>query len=260
MDKFLNEEGLTHLWGKIKETNSTPLATTETVGKVKPDGTTITVDEDGTIHSAGGSNSASDVSFDNTDTGLEATNVQSALVEINEDLVGSEQVQEMIDENVLEPLVSPTETIVIEVNEIPTTQDWLFSQLIPYRGTVNFILKWNADDWAEEEQNNVVGCIYRTSGTVDYTSGVNFLKGHIYSCMLVSNKATYWQNMPESFVRNSNNSSNIPYGQPILICPMPFSYPRYLYQMVDITPYNQTQVDELAEKINSLVDGNEVSY
>lgn len=32
-----------------------PVATTETAGKVKPDGTTITVDADGTIHSAGGS-------------------------------------------------------------------------------------------------------------------------------------------------------------------------------------------------------------
>ena len=32
-----------------------PIATTETAGKVKPDGTTITVDEDGTIHSVGGS-------------------------------------------------------------------------------------------------------------------------------------------------------------------------------------------------------------
>ena len=31
-----------------------PVATTETAGKVKPDGTTITVDADGTIHSAGG--------------------------------------------------------------------------------------------------------------------------------------------------------------------------------------------------------------
>ena len=32
-----------------------PVATTTTAGKVKPDGTTITVDEDGTIHSLGGS-------------------------------------------------------------------------------------------------------------------------------------------------------------------------------------------------------------
>ena len=36
-----------------------PVATTETAGKVKPDGTTITVDEDGTIHSAGGGGGSS---------------------------------------------------------------------------------------------------------------------------------------------------------------------------------------------------------
>lgn len=31
----------------------TPIATTELVGKVKPDGTSITIDEDGTLHSVG---------------------------------------------------------------------------------------------------------------------------------------------------------------------------------------------------------------
>lgn len=31
-----------------------PIATTDTVGKVKPDGTTVTIDNDGTIHSVGG--------------------------------------------------------------------------------------------------------------------------------------------------------------------------------------------------------------
>ena len=40
-----------------------PVATTETAGKVKPDGTTITVDADGTIHSVGGGGSS--VSIDN---------------------------------------------------------------------------------------------------------------------------------------------------------------------------------------------------
>ena len=40
-----------------------PVATTETAGKVKPDGTTITVDEDGTIHSVGGGGGS--VSIDN---------------------------------------------------------------------------------------------------------------------------------------------------------------------------------------------------
>lgn len=37
-----------------------PIATTEVAGKVKPDGTTITVDTDGTIHSVGGSGGTSD--------------------------------------------------------------------------------------------------------------------------------------------------------------------------------------------------------
>lgn len=34
---------------------SVPIATTGSLGVVKPDGSTITVDADGTIHSAGGS-------------------------------------------------------------------------------------------------------------------------------------------------------------------------------------------------------------
>ena len=42
---------------KISAVN-VPVATTTTAGKVKPDGTTITVDADGTIHSAGGGGSS----------------------------------------------------------------------------------------------------------------------------------------------------------------------------------------------------------
>lgn len=49
--------------------------------------------------SGGGASTAADISFDNSGTGLVATNVQAALVEINEDLVGSEEVQDMISEN-----------------------------------------------------------------------------------------------------------------------------------------------------------------
>ena len=58
--------------------SSIPIATTEVAGKVKPDGTTVTITEDGTISAVGGSGGAStaaNVSFDNTDTGLTATDV-----------------------------------------------------------------------------------------------------------------------------------------------------------------------------------------
>lgn len=39
----------------IKDTVARRVATTSELGRVKPDGTTITIDQDGTIHSAGGS-------------------------------------------------------------------------------------------------------------------------------------------------------------------------------------------------------------
>ena len=50
-----------------------PVATTETAGKVKPDGTTITVDEDGTIHSAGGGGGGSSYTFTNGLTETDGT-------------------------------------------------------------------------------------------------------------------------------------------------------------------------------------------
>lgn len=48
---------------------------------------------------SGGASTAAEVSFDNEGTGLAATNVQAALEEINDDLVGSEEVQAMIYDN-----------------------------------------------------------------------------------------------------------------------------------------------------------------
>lgn len=40
--------------GVIEVDNTLPIATTSVVGVVKPDGTTILIDPDGTIHSVGG--------------------------------------------------------------------------------------------------------------------------------------------------------------------------------------------------------------
>lgn len=73
----------------VNETlNSIPLATTETAGKVKPDGTTITVDADGTIHSigggTGGASSADHVSYNDTKTQLGVTTVQGAIEHLAE--------------------------------------------------------------------------------------------------------------------------------------------------------------------------------
>ena len=67
---------------KISEENAAAIvgigiATTSTAGIVKPDGTTVTVDQDGTIHSAGGSGSAA--WGDITGTLSNQTDLQTAL-------------------------------------------------------------------------------------------------------------------------------------------------------------------------------------
>lgn len=51
----IDQDGTLHSTGGSGQVISTPIATTEVAGKVKPDGTTITIDNDGTIHSVGGS-------------------------------------------------------------------------------------------------------------------------------------------------------------------------------------------------------------
>ncbi len=67
---------------KAEEVSNVEIATTEKAGIVKPDGTTIEVDEYGTIRSKGGN--ANSVKYDNTESGLEAENVQSAIDELSQ--------------------------------------------------------------------------------------------------------------------------------------------------------------------------------
>ena len=52
---YFTESEINEIITEAASAVNVPVATTETAGKVKPDGTTITVDADGTIHSAGGS-------------------------------------------------------------------------------------------------------------------------------------------------------------------------------------------------------------
>lgn len=63
--------------------DSIPVATTTIAGKVKPDGETVTIDADGTIHSigggSGGASSAIQVSYDDSKTQMGVTTVQTAI-------------------------------------------------------------------------------------------------------------------------------------------------------------------------------------
>lgn len=242
-NKIINGSGLSELSSQIKSyvNDKTEIS----VGAVAPTDNKIKLWVD---TSATGSTSANEVSFNNANTGLTATNVQSALEEINSDLVGSEQVQEMIDNSTLEPLESPTVVdIVFKASEIyDGSQDWLLSAVNNNNlGQIDFLLECDIEIPAELSKN-AVQIIYRTNGTVSYGGKpVHFKKGHTYSFMLMTSNATYWTSMAESFVRNSYRVE-IPYGQPILVCPHSNAYPRKLYQMVDITPV--------------VANGNEVAY
>lgn len=200
---------------------------------------------------SGGGGTAADISFDNAGTGLAATNVQSALVEINEDLVGSEEVQDMIDTSTTEPFVSHStnhslltvkSSEIYDGTNIPTLYTWCMQN-----SRRDFLLECDIDIPTSVPAGpyNGIGVIYRTTGAVNCTSGTHFKQGHTYSFMFLSNNATSWSMFPQAFVRNID-VQEIPYGQPILISPNANGYPRDLYQVVDVTPV--------------VADGNEVSY
>lgn len=174
--------------------SSIPIATTEVAGKVKPDGITVTITEDGTISAVGGSGggTAADISFDNAGTGLAATNVQAALVEINEDLVGSEEVQDMIYENLdftadffyagypssFNKILKASE--FIGTNN-PFTNTTLFYQYGP------ILIEWDKDDYSFKDNKDITTNLVRNYNgrfyvnTATYSNANIVLQnGHIY--------------------------------------------------------------------------------
>lgn len=64
---------------------SAHVATVNSLGLVQPDGTTITIDANGVISASGASSMPSSaVTYDNTVSGLAATNAQAAIDEVNQ--------------------------------------------------------------------------------------------------------------------------------------------------------------------------------
>lgn len=279
--------------------SSIPIATTEVAGKVKPDGTTVTITEDGTISAVGGGSggggTAADISFDNAGTGLAATNVQAALVEINEDLVGSEEVQDMIDENrtwtsapgFVYTNISTTNYrgSIIKASEIEniTTVIEMDSGIFDSNVGVQ-LLEWDIDDWTSSMRGIVVDTAtgrYRVCPHgPSYKTGValKLRKGHIYRIYTISTQYGHdlytWFDALCVGKENPGWSNTAPLEVPtqqgypacitnvsgILAPDAIFNSSTYFRLFWDITPVNQAQVNELATKINSLVDGNEVSY
>ena len=138
--------------------------------------------------SGGGGGTAADISFDNAGTGLAATNVQSALVEINEDLVGSEEVQDMISENLTGYVPEASLTAISDwanASTIFTDGADIFKRYRKSSSTAEFIY-WDLDDAyydnCTQKANLIVG--YNTQLNVSCT-GISYpnlkvQKGHYY--------------------------------------------------------------------------------
>lgn len=250
--------------------NSIPIATTEVAGKVKPDGTTITVTEDGTISAVSGSSSvaAADVSFDDSTAGTGATNVQDAIDYLADSGATTEVVQDMIDENLsdypsiyntadnLQPIYKASE---LSAGTVISKLDFGMFKAIRY-------LEWDRESTDQTLYTYIMNSVETAANFYKYP----FQKGHIYmiwaaagySSENITNLRRSLMFIESTFTFYTAPTQEIFLSMPIAITDsnLPTKRKRDIYFIKDITPINQAQVDELATKINSLVDGNEVSY
>lgn len=252
--------------------SSIPIATTEVAGKVKPDGTTITVTEDGTISAVGGSGGASiaaDVSFDDSTAGIGATNVQDAIDYLANSGATTEVVQDMIDENLTDyPNLYNTSDNLQPIYKASELSDGTVISQLDF-GMLKALryLEWDRETGDTALYTNMMTEVETGANFYKYP----FQKGHTYMIWTAagysSNNIT---NLRRSlmFLERTFNFYTIPTTQEIFLpitvaitdSASPTRRARDLYFIKDITPVNQAQVNELATKINSLVDGNEVSY
>lgn len=253
--------------------SSIPIATTEVAGRVKPDGTTVTITEDGTISAvgggSGGASTAAQVSFDDSTAAIGATNVQDAIEYLADSGATTEVVQDMISENLtdypnlyntsdnLQPIYKASE---LSDGTVISQLDFGMMKAVRY-------LEWDRETGDTALYTNMMSDIETSANFYKYP----FQKGHTY---MIWTAAGYTSNNITDlrrslmFLERTFTFYTIPTTQeiflPITIAITDSTNPtrrgRDLYFIKDITPINQAQVNELATKINSLVDGNEVSY
>lgn len=259
MEKVLNEQGLTHLWSKIED-------------KIAAGG-------------EGSSNpTAANVSFDNTGTGLQATNVQAALAEINTDLIGSEEVQGMIKENLDLSFFdgfSPTSTRRKKASEISNIAN-IFTDLTFLRDNSVIIVEWDLDDVTFTGSGfNWVGRLdtngkYSTIATESYK--VTLKKGRYYKMMNFYQTPvdTFYKLAPSMGVGLSYGSGTYPLDNGTAAVPIfkndiaKVYYPTdsgYVFVLAiwDVTPISsggltETEVNTLIDNKLAALNGNEVSY
>ena len=278
-NKIINGSGLSKLSSKIKsyvndKTEISVGATAPTDNKIK-----LWVDT-----SATGSTSANEVSFNNGNTGLTATNVQLALEEINSDLVGSEQVQEMIDNN-LELTsfdgYSPTSTRRKKASEISNIAN-IFTDHLFLKDQGVIIVEWDLEDITFTGSGlNWIGRLdtngrYSTEATAGYK--VTLKKGRYYKMMNFYQVPvdTFYKLAPSMGIGLSYGTGTYPLDNGTAAVPIfkndsaKVYYPTdsgYVFVLTiwDVTPISSSGLTE--EEVNTLIDnkltalnGNEVAY
>lgn len=75
------------------ESYTLPIASTTELGGIKV-GNNLSIDENGVLNATGGSGDASNISYNNTDSGLEASNVQDAIDELSEKAITTDNISQ----------------------------------------------------------------------------------------------------------------------------------------------------------------------
>lgn len=218
---------------------------------------------------SGGGGTAADVSFDDSTAGIGATNVQDAIDYLADSGATTEVVQDMIDENLSDyPSIYNTSDNLQPIYKASELSDGTVISQLDF-GMLKAVryLEWDRETGDTALYTNMMSEIETSANFYKYP----FQKGHTY---MIWTAAGYSSNNITDlrrslmFVERTFNFYTIPTTQEIFLpitvaitdSTSPTRRARDLYFIKDITPINQAQVNELATKINSLVDGNEVSY
>lgn len=248
---------------------------------------------------SGGASTAADVAFDDTTAGIGADNVQAAIEHLADSGATTEVIQDMIDENLYNYYQSSSLLAVTEfknASTVFTTGSDIFKRWRKTSNSQEYIY-WDLDDAYYDDctqKANIIGGLnndIRVFSTALSYPNLKVTKGHYYKIYTIESYLTaddFYFDKRMIFAGNliwSYNYENDTQRGRVVLLPqtkimllntsggyVSSAYPQmdelralglsnYGYIIIeDMTPVNQSQVDELAAKINSLVDGNEVSY
>lgn len=233
---------------------------------------------------SGGASTASEVSFDDSTAGIGATNVQDAIEYLADSGATTEVVQDMIDET-----MSPTDgrfgyisqcsfmNLINNVSSIPNLSTLGSTVLAALRNNnANGLFYNDIGDYTGYAVSSISynavqsRYLWTTDGRAILKQGHYYVIGHITGLGIQNFAITYPDDARNDLNINGYPArNNIPvYGTGFILA---YSFlngsdtPSYVTYIKDVTPYykwddQDSRITALETTINSLVDGNEVSY